>query len=579
MYNIPVEREERSRSRTFQWLAGAALSVTLAVGAQAQSTDWAMHGSDYSNTRYSALTQINANNVSKLQSAWSQSLGVLDGQEASPIVVNGTMYVATSHGPKYVYAFDAKSGALKWTREFTVPEDVARFACCIVGSRGVSYSDGKIFAGRLDGKLTALDANTGKELWTTTVVDYKQGSVITSPPLVVGDKIITGFGGGEYGAVGYLSAYDANTGKQLWKTLSVPESVSSTWKGDTWKTGGAAFWFCGSYDPQTKTVFWGTSNPSPWNAAVRGADSPNYGDMTNLYSASTLAIDPETGAIKAHYQTTPYDAWDYDGVNELVLADLNLNGKKTPVAMKADRNGFFYVIDRTSMKPISAEKFVKTNWAEKIDLKTGRPVEAPQYRLTSKGNVKDVWPSFIGGKNWQQMSYSPKTGLVYIPANQIGMDFNGGDVAYQRGYFYLGAEWSMTYDSDKTPGEYIAWDPVKQKKVWSIPQKYPIPGGALTTAGDLLFFGNMEGKFNAVDAKTGKMLWSYNAGSGVGAAPITYSIDGRQYLAVVSGRPTIIPGFIGGKMGEDIVKATPAGAALHVFALPESNPTALNAGK
>ncbi|MBC8153357.1 MAG: PQQ-binding-like beta-propeller repeat protein, partial [Bacteroidetes bacterium] len=286
-------------------------------------------------------------------------------------------------------------------------------------------------------------------------------------------------------------------------------------------------------------------------------------------SASTLALDPETGAIKAHYKTTPYDAWDYDGVNELVLADLPMNGKTTPVMMKADRNGFFYVIDRSNMKVLSAEKFVKTNWADKVDMGTGRPSGVEKYRLTSKNTVKDVWPSFIGGKNWQQMSYSPKTGLVYIPANQIGMDFKGSDVAYQRGYFFLGAEWSMTYDADKMPGEYIAWDPIKQKKVWSIPQKFPIPGGALTTAGNLLFFGNMEGKFNAVDATTGKQMWSFNAGTGVGAAPMTYSVDGKQYVAVVTGRPTIIPGFIGGKLGEDIVKATPAGGSLLVFALQQ----------
>jgi alcohol dehydrogenase (cytochrome c) len=360
------------------------------------------------------------------------------------------------------------------------------------------------------------------------------------------------------------------TGKQVWKTLTVPGTdpkVAASWKGDSWKTGGAAPWYVGSYDPELNTIYWGTSNPSPWNATMRGVDNEKYGTKTNLYSASTLALDPATGNIKWHYQTTPFDAWDYDGVNESVLADLDIAGTKTPVLMKADRNGYFYCINRTNGKLVSADAFVKVNWAKSIDVATGLPVEDPKFRLTAKNTVKAVYPSFMGGKNWQPMSYSPNSGLVYIPANNVGMDFKAAKVKYQRGYFFLGSEWVMQYEPNVTAGEYIAWDPINKKKVWGIPQKFPIPGGAMSTAGNLMFFGNLEGTFSALDAKTGASVWSTKTTSGICAAPMTYEVDGKQYVAIVEGRPTVIPGFVGGKMGEDMVKATPAGGKISVFAL------------
>jgi PQQ-dependent dehydrogenase (methanol/ethanol family) len=477
------------------------------------------------------------------------------------------LFVTTASGPKYVHAFDAKTGASKWKTEFTIPADFARFACCGIVNRGASYSKGKLYVGRLDGKLTCLEAATGKEIWTVVVVDYQQGAVITSPPLIIGDKVITGHGGGEYGAVSYLSAYDATTGKQLWKTLAIPGTdpkVVESWKGDSWKTGGASPWYIGTYDPELNTVYWGTGNPSPWLATVRGVDDANYGTKTNLHSASTLAINPDDGSIKWHYQHTPCDAWDYDGVNELVMADLPINGAKTPVIMKADRNGFFYCLDRRDGKLISADTFVKTNWATSIDLKTGLPVEDPKYRVTKTNKAEGIFPSVLGGKNWQPMAYNPETGLVYIPANNVGMDFKAADVTFQRGYPYIGTELGIIYPT--TPGEYIAWDPVAKKKVWSIPQKFPIPGGAATTAGGLVFFGNIEGSFQAVDAKTGKMLWQTKTTSGITAAPMTYEIEGKQYVAIVEGRPSVIPGFIG-SIGVEMVKATPAGGKISVFAL------------
>jgi alcohol dehydrogenase (cytochrome c) len=528
---------------------------------------WSYYGGDQSNQRYSTLDQINTTNAKDLGLAWEQSLNLDEAQECTPILAEGTLFVTTALGPKYVHAFDAKTGKPKWKVEFTIPADFARYACCGLVNRGASYANGKLYVGRLDGKLTCLDAVTGKELWSTVVVDYQQGAVITSPPLIVGNKIITGHGGGEFGAVSYLSAYDAETGNQLWKTLTVPGTdpkVAESWKGDSWKSGGSSPWFIGTYDPELNTVYWGTGNPSPWLATVRSVDGANYGKKTNLHSASTLAINPDDGTIKWAYQTTPADAWDYDGVNELVMADLNIGGTKTPVIMKADRNGFFYCLDRRSGKLLSADTFVKTTWAKSIDLKSGLPVEDTLFRVTKTNKATGIFPSVLGGKNWQPMSFNPKTGLVYIPANNVGMDLKSADVSFQRGYPYIGTELGIIYP-DK-PGEYIAWDPVAKKKVWSIDQKFPLAGGGATTAGGLLFFGNIEGTFNAVDAKTGKILWQTKTTSGITAAPMTYEIDGKQYVAIVEGRPNTIPGFIG-QIGAEMVKATPAGGKISVFAL------------
>ncbi|MDH3712114.1 MAG: PQQ-dependent dehydrogenase, methanol/ethanol family, partial [Cyclobacteriaceae bacterium] len=510
-------------------------------------------------------------NVKGLRLIWEQSLGTEEAQECTPIIHDGMMYVSTSNGPKYVHAFDAATGESKWTHEFSIPEDVSRYACCGIVNRGVSYENGKIFVGRLDGQLTALDAMTGAELWTSVVVDYRQGSVITSPPLVVRSKVIIGFGGGEYGSTSYLSAYDVHTGTQVWKSLTIPgdedQAVADSWKDESWKVGGAAPWYIGSYDPELNLIYYGTSNPSPWNAASRGTDSHDYGSTTNLYSCTTLALDPDTGTIRWYYQTTPYDAWDYDGVNEFVLADFEIDGQQIPVGMKADRNGFFYVINRASGKLISAEKYVRVSWADHIDLATGKPVENPAFRLTSTKSASEIYPSLVGGKNWQPMAYNPNTGLVYIPANKIGMDCGSTEVSYQRGYFYLGFEWKMRYDDDRSAGEYVAWDPLKQQKVWTIPQKFPLTGGAMTTAGNLLFFGNHEGIFQAHHAVTGAKLWTYKTTSGVSAAPMTYSINGKQYVAIIEGRLTNFLNVFGGEVAKQMAEATPVGGRVLVFTL------------
>ena len=569
--------ELRSRS-IFAGVSLAAFAMVVASSAQANDSvvkaasdpnGWAIAGHDYGNTRFSPLKQITSENVDKLQLAYSLSLASLRSNESSPVVIGDTLYVTTSWGPKYVYAINAATGAQKWVYQPDIPDDVLQYACCDVNNRGVAYADGKIFIGRLDGKLTALDAASGKELWTSKVVDYKQGSVITSPPLVVRDKIITGFGGGEYGVRGALLAFDLNNGKLLWQTYTVPgpgEPGSDTWKGDTGLHGGGAAWLVGSYDAKTDTVYWGTSNPGPWNTGVRSTGDGNFGKLTNLYTASTLAIDPNTGKIKWHIQGTPADAWDYDGVNELLLTDLKIGGADTPVLIKADRNGFFFVANRETGKMISAEKYVYANWAKKFDISTMRAEEDPDKRPGPGHPAKDICPNLIGGKNWQPMSFNPQTGLVYIPANNVCMDWSVSDVSYKRGVFYLGAEFPTKEGPGGFLGELVAWDPVANKKVWGIKEDLPFNGGTLSTGGNLVFSGNLHGDFRAIDAKTGTVLWSKNLGSGIGAGPVTYSVDGKQYVAIVVGRTAALPAFLG-EIGKKMVAAAPEGGALFVFAL------------
>jgi alcohol dehydrogenase (cytochrome c) len=550
---------------------GLALSLGFAVNANAQN--WPVYGGDSGNQRFSQSKQISTANVNKLKVDWVLQLGSLRSQESTPILVGETLYVTSSFGPKNLFAVNAKTGAVKWRYSPEVPKGIDQFACCDVNNRGVAHANGKIFVGRLDANMVALDANTGKELWKTAVTDYTQGSVITSPPTLVKNLVITGYGGGEYGAKGSLVAMDQNTGKEVWRTNTVPqqgEKGGETWKGDSGKFGGAVAWHIGSYDPKLNLVYYGTSNPSPWSASVRGNDSSNVGQYTNLYSASVLALDADTGKITWHYQFTPHDAWDYDGVNELVFADLPFDGKKVPVIMQANRNGFFYVIDRANGKLLSAKQFIEgVNWATGIDLKTGAPIEtAGNAKRPGMGRkASDICPNLIGGKNWQPMSYNPQTGLVYIPTMNLCMDLEGIQADYKRGTFYLG----VNFDLDKRgPGQHMgglkAWDPVAQKEVWFNKDPLPFSGGTMSTAGGVVFQGDIKGMFKAMDAKTGKVLWQFNTGSGISAAPMTYTLDGKQYIAVVSGRTLSIPAFFGA-LGEKMVDASPEGGALYVFSL------------
>ena len=564
------------------WLGGAAFALaTLAAShgtgvadealdqALRNDSNWAMYGRTYDNERFSPLKQISDQNVGQLKLVYAFQLGALRSNEATPLVIGDTMYIPSSSGPKSVYALDARTGTIKWQYQPDLPEDFEPFVCCDLDSRGVSYADGKILFGTLDGHLVALDAASGRELWKAQVVDYKQGSVVTSPPLIVKNLAIVGFAGGEYGARGAIQAYDTSTGKQLWKTYTIPgpgEPGNETWKGDSWQHGGGAAWLVGSYDPKTNTAFFGTSNPGPWNAAVRSTGTSDYGQLRNLYTSSTLALDADTGQIKWYLQSTPAEAWDYDGVNELVLANIPIDGQRTPVMMKADRDGFFFVANRETGKLISAEPFVPVNWAKGYDVANVRPIEDPAKRPRLDYKATDICPSWMGGKNWQPISFNPETGLAYIAANNMCQDMQASEVNYRRGTFYLGNDFSVHPGHGGYLGQLVALNPATQKPAWTMNLPLPWNGGTMTTAGNLVFFGDITGWFRALDAKTGKELWKINVGSGVGAGPMTFAVDGKQYVAVLVGRAESPPAFMG-EVGKKIMAATPEGGTLFVFSL------------
>ncbi len=569
--------------KTRKWLqraAGVAVTLGMAVSLPALADDaldqalqsdgnWPMYGRTYANTRFSPLNQITDQNVGQLKLAYAFQLGALRSNEATPIVIGDTLYISSSSGPHGVYALDARTGAIRWQYQPIIAEDVEPFVCCDLDSRGVTFAAGKILFGTLDGRLIALDAKTGKEVWKTEVVDYKQGSAITSPPVVVKHMAITGFAGGEYGVRGAIQAYDLETGKQLWKTWTIPgpgEPGNETWKGDSWQHGGGAAWQVGSYDPATNLVYFGTSNPGPWNAAVRSTGTSDYGKLTNLYTSSTLALDADTGKIKWAVQQTPAEAWDYDGVNENVLADITIDGQKTPVLMKADRDGFFFVVNRETGKLISAKPFVPVNWAKDYDVEKVRPIEDPTKRPRLDFKATDICPSWMGGKNWQPMSFNPQTGLVYVTSNNMCQDMQGAEVNYRRGAFYLGNDMAVNPGHGDHLGQLLALDPATQKPAWTMDLPLPWNGGTMTTAGNLVFFGDIKGQFHALDAKTGKSLWQMNIGSGVGAGPMTFAVDGKQYVAILVGRAESPPAFMG-EVGKQIIAATPEGGTLFVFSL------------
>jgi PQQ-dependent dehydrogenase (methanol/ethanol family) len=551
-------------------ILSAALVLATSPASAQSGNEWPTYGGDHANTRYSTLNQVNTNNVRRLRVAWIRSLGSLESQEATPLVVGDTLYVSTSTGPKYVFAINAKDGTVKWKYEPELPTDVSATVCCGLDSRGVAYANGKVFVTRLDAKMVALDAATGKELWAKTVVDYKAGHAITSPPVVYKNLVVTGYAGGEYGVRGALQAYKQDTGELVWKTHTVPgpgEPGNDTWKGDSWKTGGGSTWYVGSYDPKLNLLYWGTSNAGPWGGHTRSTDTSEYGQYTNRHTASQLALDADSGRIVWTYQMTPADVWDYDGVNEAVLADLTVGGQKLPVLMKADRNGFFYVLNRETGALISAEPFVHVNWAKGIDKATGRPLEDPEKRPQLSKWARNVCPNLFGGKNWEPMSYSPQSGLVYIPSFNLCMDIAGKTEAYTPGKFYLASEFDLDKaDSGGHLSELKAWDPVKQTSVWGIKEDLPFLGGAMSTAGGLVFYGNTRGELKAVDAKTGAILWKFNVGTGILQSPVTYMLDGKQYLAVVAGRVKGPPSFLG-QIGQRVIDASPEGGILVVFEL------------
>ncbi|MFB0874802.1 MULTISPECIES: methanol/ethanol family PQQ-dependent dehydrogenase [unclassified Sphingobium] len=524
--------------------------------------------------RFSPLAQINSQTVAKLVPAFSSSLGgeKQRGQESQPLVYDGTIYVTGSYSR--LYAFDARTGEEKWEYAARLPDDI--MPCCDVVNRGAAIHGDKIIFATLDARLVALNRHTGKVIWNKQIADYKAGYSATAAPLIVKGMVITGNSGGEFGIVGAVDARDVETGELIWhrpviegnmgtlrgKDNGITGKTNATWTGDLYKTGGGATWLGGTYDPETNLVYIGTGNPAPWNSHLRPGD--------NLYTASTLAIDPDTGVIKWHYQTTPHDGWDFDGVNEFIPFDATINGKPMKLGAKADRNGYFFVLDRTNGKFVSANKFVmQTTWANGYD-KNGKPILIPAGRPgapngTEKGATVFSSPSFLGGKNWMPMAYSKDTGLFYIPSNDWGMDIWNEPIAYKKGAAYLGAGFTIKPIAEDHIGALRAIDPKTGKIVWEYKNKAPLWGGVLTTAGNLVFTGTPEGYLKAFDAKTGAELWKFQTGSGVVGSPVTWEQDGDQYVAVMSGWGGAVP-LWGGEVAKSF-KDINQGGSLWVFKL------------
>lgn len=569
------------------------------IRAAQDDSQWIMAAKNYANTRFSGLDRINAGNVKDLRVAWTFSTGLGHGHEAAPLVVKDTMYIVTPW-PNILYALDLKrDGALKWVYKPEPARAAQGVACCDVVNRGAAYADGKIFYNTLDNHTVAVDAETGREVWKTRLGEITRGETITMAPLVVNGKVLVGNSGGEMGVRGWLTALDAGSGRIAWRAYSTgpdrdvligadfkPPYVkgenlgATTWPNEeAWRVGGGTVWGWISYDPEANLIYYGTSNAGPWNAAQRPGE--------NKWTSSVFARDPDTGMARWAYQWNPHDLYDYDGTNENVLLDLTLNGRNRKVFVHPDRNGYMYVMDRLSGEIISAEPFVHTNTVKRVDLKTGQP-ELNEAKNPQAGRfVNDICPAPPGGKDWQPMAYSPRTGLLYVPHNNLCFDMKTVEVGYIAGTPYVGAEVAMKAGPGGNRGFFTAWDPVKNRKVWAIEEKFPAWSGALATAGDIVFYGTMDRWFKAVDAKTGQELWKFRTGSGVIGQPITYQgPDGRQYVAimdgvggwsgaVVSGQldprvPYGALGFVGAM--QDLPKYTGPGGTLYVFALPDRAP-------
>ncbi|MCH7510148.1 MAG: methanol/ethanol family PQQ-dependent dehydrogenase [Proteobacteria bacterium] len=565
--------------------------------------NWAIWGGDYAGTRYSKLDQINSKNVGDLQVAWTFSTGVLRGHEGGPLVVGDTLYIHTPF-PNKVFAISLNDQTILWRYEPKQNPDTIPVMCCDTVYRGLAYADGKIFLQQADTHLVALNAKTGKVIWRIKNGDPKKGGTNTNAPVVIKDKVLTGISGGEFGVRGFLAAYYIKDGSLAWKAYSVgPDdemlidprktthlgkpvgrnSSTNTWKGDQWKIGGGTTWGWYTYDPQLNLVYYGTGNPSTWNPVVRPGD--------NRWSMTIFARDLDTGKAKWVYQMTPHDEWDYDGINEMILADIKIKGKNRKVLVHFDRNGFGYTLDRVTGELLVAEKYdPSVNWATHIDMKTGRPQVVAKYSTHQTGvdtNTKNVCPAALGTKDQQPAAYSPRTGLFYVPTNHLCMDYEPFEVEYVAGQPFVGATLSMfpagrvTGDGTTNLGNFIAWDAAKGKIVWSLPEMFSVWSGVLATAGDVVFYGTLEGYLKAVDAKTGKELYKFKTPSGIIGNVNTWKHKGKQYIGILSGiggwagigmaagltGDTDGLGAVGAYRGLD--KYTQLGGVLTVFALPD----------
>jgi len=533
--------------------SGVAMANSELLTMQQNPKEWVMPTGNYANTRFSELDEINASNVKDLKVSWTFSTGVLRGHEGGPLIIGDTMYVHTPF-PNKVFALDLNDdGRIKWRYEPRQDASVIPVMCCDTVNRGLSYGDGKIFLSQADTKLVALDAKTGKEVWSVLNGDPKKGATSTAAPMVFNDKVYVGISGGEFGVRGHLTAYNIKDGSMAWRgysmgpdsdTLLDPEKTThlgkpvgkdsgiATWQGDQWKIGGGTTWGWFSFDPEQNLVYYGSGNPSTWNPVQRPGD--------NRWSMTVFARDADTGMAKWVYQMTPHDEWDYDGINEMILVDQEIGGTMRKTLVHFDRNGFGYTMDRVTGELLVAEKFdPAVNWATHIDMKTGRPQVVAQYSTEQNGedvNSKGICPAALGTKDQQPAAYSPRTGLFYVPTNHVCMDYEPFKVSYTAGQPYVGATLSMyPAPGGNDLGNFIAWDATKGKIAWSNPEKFSVWSGALATAGDVVFYGTLEGYLKAVDAKTGKELYKFKTPSGIIGNVTTYMHGDKQYIAVLSG--------------------------------------------
>jgi lanthanide-dependent methanol dehydrogenase len=583
--------------------AGSAYANDELIKLSQDAKQWVMPTGNYANTRYSALKQITTDNVGKLQVAWTFSTGVLRGHEGAPLVIGDMMYL---HGPfpNPVYALNLKDeNKIVWKYEPTQDPNVIPVMCCDTVNRGLSYADGKIFLSQADTTLVALDAKTGKVVWSVKNGDPGKGETSTGAPMIIKDKVFVGISGGEFGVRGSVTAYDMKTGQRKWRGYSMgpdsdtlidpakttnlgkpvgPNSGTNTWQGEQWKIGGGTTWGWYSYDPDLNLIYYGTGNPSTWNPKQRPGD--------NRWSMTIFARDVDTGMAKWVYQMTPHDEWDFDGINEMILADQQIGGQTRKTLVHFDRNGLGYTLDRTNGELLVAEKYdPKVNWTSGVDMNKssptyGRPAVVPQYSTEHNGedvNSKNICPAALGSKDEQPASYSPDTGLFYVPTNHVCMDYEPFRVRYTAGQPYVGATLSMYPPQGETNmGNFIAWDAKTGKIAWSNKEQFSVWSGALSTAGGVVFYGTLEGYLKAVDAKTGKELYKFKTPSGIIGNVMTYEQGGKQYVAVMSGvggwagiglaagltDPTAGLGAVGGYAG--LRNYTSLGGQLTVFALP-----------
>jgi PQQ-dependent dehydrogenase (methanol/ethanol family) len=537
-------------------LLGLSLSILPAGAAAAQAPapedgQWTMPAKNYASTRYSGLGQITAGNAKSLRPVWTFSTGVLAGHEGQPLVVKNTMYVVTPY-PNVLYAFDlTREGyPLRWKYRPEVSPNAVGISCCDVVNRGAFYAGGKVVYNLLDGHTVAVDGTTGRELWKTAIADVGQGETTPMAPFVVKDRVIVGASGGEFGIYGWVKGLDLATGKVVWTAHNIGPDAdmlakpgtftphydkgadlgTSSWPKDGWKNGGAPVWGWMSYDPSLDLLYHGVGNPSPYNAEQRPGD--------NKWSSSVLARRPSDGSLVWGYQFTPHDNWDYDATSEMILVDLAIAGRPRKVLVNFNKNGFAYTLDRATGEVLVAEPFADVNWARKIDLATGRPVlDSTKLTGASKGNIKNICPSLEGGKSpASPAAYSPRTGWFYTSTNNMCMDFQAIAVAHVAGTPFIGAGSPYHAGPGGHMGSFIAWDAAKGRKVWEAKEPYPAWSGAVVTAGDVVFYGTLDGWFKAADARTGALLWKFKVGSGVVGNPIVYrGPDGKEYVAVYAG--------------------------------------------